>query len=109
MAKYEFTPKMGEISGKGKGSEFEDKCRDMLLAGLRVNDRRPGTIQKIDDYNNLKQFYESTDSDVVELREALIDASGDGTTPEMMIAVFDHLKWVDNYGWDAYVDMMENK
>lgn len=102
---YEFNNKMGKISGTGE--PHESICRAMLQAGLEYRDQHPSAIQKIDNYDNLKDFYEATDSEIVGLREELIEGTSGEKTAPMVIAVLDHLKYVDKHGWDEYVEMME--
>lgn len=101
---YEFTNKMRNVSGKGE--PYETTCRKMIKAGLEYRDKHPKAIQKIDNYNDLKEFYEATDSDITGLRKAINGVQGEITAP-MVIAVLDHLQYADRHGWDDFVGMME--
>lgn len=101
---YEFNSKMGSISGSGE--PHESTCRQMLQKALEYRDNHPTVAHKVANYDNLKDFYEATDGDVVGLREAITGVQGD-TTAAMIVAVLDHLQWVDKHGWNEYVEMME--
>ena len=90
--RFEWTEKMGEISGFG--GDYEAACRSMVEAGVKW----------------LEDSGEVTDPDRVDHFRALGDHIAepfDGATGAMVGASANHAMLIHEKGWDAYVAKLE--
>ena len=106
MNQYEFTPKMGEISGFGGG--YEQACRNMLKAGLEWLDKNSGARPEFHGYEGIYGIMEEDNADAKALTKILLGASDD-CTGAMHQAVISSILWIRKNGWKKYVKEMSKK
>lgn len=102
---YEFTEKMGEISGMGGG--YEQTCRDMLKAGLEWLDNNPNADPKFHVYENIYGIINEDNEDAEKLSKAVMENKD--CTGAMHQAVITAILWIKKNGWDAYAGIMLKK
>ena len=104
MNKYEFTEKMGEISGMGGG--YEQTCRNMLKTGLEWFDEHPKAKPKFHGFKNIYGIIKEDNDDAKALSKAVVDGSNNDCTGAMHQAVVTSVLWVRKNGWGKYVKEM---
>lgn len=108
MAKYHYTPDMGEISGLGGG--YEDACRAMVIAGLEWADAKGNVDPRYKEFEGIYGLTTGENADAKELQGVMHKASNDDCTGAMMQACLSHVMFVLKNGWDKYViEMTERK
>ena len=101
---YEFTEKMGEISGFGGG--YEQTCRNMLKAGLKWLDENPQANPEFHGYKNVYGIITEDNEDAKKLSSIVIEASDNDCTGAMHQAVITSILWIRKNGWENYVKSM---
>jgi hypothetical protein len=107
MDKYNFTENMGEISGFGGG--YEEACRAMLKAGLEWCDANPTADPQFRGGQGVYGMLEEDNEDAKALSKALLDGAGGDCTGAMHQAVFRHIMFIRQHGWNKYVEGMTNR
>ena len=100
---YEFTEKMGEISGFGGG--YESTCRQMLKNGLGFWDANPKLDPKYKGFKNVYGICIDDNEDAKKLDDAVMDGIEDATGA-MHQAVVSTIFFIHKNGWDKYVEEM---
>lgn len=103
---YEFTKKMGEISGFGGG--YEQTCRAMLKAGLEFWDNNPSLDPKYKGFKNVYGILADNNADAKKLDEAIVNAVND-MTGAMHQAVISSIFFIHKNGWEKYVEEMSGR
>lgn len=115
MSEYEFTDEMGEISGFGDDlPSYEEACRAMVTTGAEWLDENPdadpGFAELQADGMSFFGVIKEKNGDAAALVEAMTDAAkeagGESPTGAMVHAAVSHVMWIDENGWDAYVEKM---
>ncbi len=102
---YEFTEKMGEISGFG--GSYEGCCRKMLKAGLEWFDAHPDAQPKFRGFEGIYGVITEDNLDANALSKAVCDAAEpEGATGAMHQAVIKSIFWIRKHGWKKYIEMM---
>ena len=106
--KYVFTEACGEISGFGGG--YEDACRTMVITGMEWLDDNPDKaaymIKTMNDTGTLKL----DNPTLKQMQQAMEDACpGGGSTGAMMGATSQHVIRAHEQGWQAYMDILEER
>lgn len=104
---YEFTEKMGEISGFGGG--YEVTCRAMLKAGLKWCDENPEADPQFHGYKNIYGIVQEDNEDGKALSNVVVEESGDDCTGAMHQAVISSILFIRKNGWDKYVEQMSKE
>lgn len=105
---YEYTEKMGEISGFG--GEYEQACRNMVIAGLKWCDKKPNAILDYKEYANVYGITCDESPDMKECQQAMLKAPlAKGCTGAMMQACMSHIMFIKKNGWDKYVEEMSKE
>jgi len=102
-AKYKYTSDMGEISGFG--GEYEEACRNMVIAGLEWLDMHPNADPKFHGYAGIYGIIDEDNNDAKELGKVVENAC-DGCSGAMYQVSISHILYIKNNGWDKYVDRM---
>ena len=99
-SKYQFTDKMGEISGFGGG--YEEACRAMVVAGLEWCDKHPKADISYKEYKNIYGLTTGESDDCKKMEDAM-SAVNDGCSGAQMQACKSHIMFIRKNGWDKYV------
>ena len=103
MMTYRHTPDMGEISGVGFDSGYENACQDMLEAGVNWLNEHPQTDVKVLIYENIYGVCKEGNDETKELSDAVCAAVPD-CTGAMHQAVMTRLAFIAKNGWEKYCD-----
>ena len=103
MTDYQWLPGMGEISGFG--GDYEQTCRDMLLAGLKWWDEHPSANPTFSEMENVYGIIHEENDDAKQLSQAVVSGCDD-CTGAMHQAVIEHIMAIRANGWEWYVQAM---
>jgi len=104
MAKYEFTPEMGEISGFGGG--YEECCRNMVKAGMEWLDAHPEADPRFHGFKGIYGVIDEDNDDARGLTEAVIAGANGDATGAMHQATISHCLFIRKNRWEKYVEEM---
>lgn len=107
MSKYSYTEKCGEISGFG--SDYEQACRKMVIAGLEWFDKNMEADPKFKGFKNVYGLIIETNEEAKSLTECMNKAINGEATGAMMQACLSHVKYAHQHGWQKYIEMMEKR
>lgn len=106
---YEWTAEMGEVSGLG--GEYEEACRDMVVAGVEWLDEHPDADLQASVIDGVIGVVEpdtaETEALMDHMSEELTNDGRDAPTGAMMHTCVGHVMYVAGQGWDAYAERME--
>jgi hypothetical protein len=106
MNKYEFNPRMREISGFG--GEYENACRKMVIAGMEWLDQHPEAALSFQQCENIYGIITPTNAESIAFTDHICKACGEnGPSGAMMHATVEHVMAAHKMGWDQYVKEME--
>ena len=100
--KYQYTDDMGEISGFG--GDYEQTCRNMVVAGLEWLDSNPNSDPQFHGYKSIYGVITEDNEDAKKLSDAVVNASGGDCTGAMHQATISRILWIRKNGWDKYCD-----
>lgn len=101
---YEFTNSMTEISGFG--GEYEEACRNMLIAGCKWLEANPEANPMFKGFRGVYGVIESDNDDAKSLSNAVVHGAGQyGPSGAMHQAVISSLLFIKAKGWDEYVKL----
>lgn len=104
MSKYQFTDKMGELSGFGGG--YEAACRRMVIKGVEWLDEHKHADLSVSALKNTFGFVSPDSSDAKDLEKAFTKDEDD-LTGAMVHQAWLHLLFIQKNGWKKYVEKME--
>jgi hypothetical protein len=106
MNKYQYTKEMDEISGFG--GDYEDACRNMVIAGLEWLDEHPTADPQFHGYKNIYGIIEEDNLDAKDLSDAVVKVC-EGCSGAMHQATIGHILHIKSVGWNKYVEEMKIK
>lgn len=107
MSKYNYTEKMGEISGFGGG--YENACRKMVVAGLEWCDANVSADISYKEFQNIYGLTTGESEDCKKMQDAMLKAVDNDCTGAMMQATMSHIMFVRKNGWEKYVEEMSKE
>ena len=107
MTDYEWTPKMGEVSGFGGG--YEETCRAMVKAGCQWFDDHPNADPQFTGYKGIYGIITEDNEDAKALSKAVVTSANGDCTGAMHQATVGTCFWIRKNGWPAYMKEMEGE
>ena len=102
--KYEWTGKMGEISGMG--GSYEQGCRAMVIAGLEYWDKHTELDPRFKGWEGVYGILNEDNADAKALTEAALHPVEGDCTGAMHQASISTILYIKKHGWDKYVQEM---
>ena len=105
--KYEYTEKCREISGFG--GEYEEGCRNMVIAGMEWLDANPDAKPEFTQLEGVFGMTFQENEDMKNMQNHMNDEVGGGVTGAMMQASTNHVLAAKKLGWENYIKEMETE
>lgn len=95
-----------EISGMG--GDYEDCCRNMLIAGLKWLEQNPKANPKFHGFKNVYGIIYEDNEDAKALSKVVIESGGNDCSCAIYHAVIETILWIKKNGLDKYLEEMNN-